>query len=294
MALTRRALALLLTTSFAFVSSGALASAGLASALPTADPVTARTAYAPIAAQPVSARTAAIAAHRVDAQSTLAKGYTYWGYYTWDAKTSSWPYSKVGANDPKSLPEDGDVYGFRWALVVGTDSRPPRVDGDFDAICGSEQAGDGDKRIAFVLDYGTQADAPDGDNPPVPRGVCATVDEDFTVQQALQTVAPVRTDDSGLICGIDEYPSAGCGEQLTDVTAPPADEQVALALPGEDETATPGNGTQPGGASAEPDGTSTDEAADDSSSTGTWTIALAVAAILALAVGGLVVSRRRG
>jgi len=256
MALTRRALAILLTTMFAFVGSGVLASAG--------------------------------------AENALAKGFTYWGYYTWDTKTSSWPYSEVGANDPKSLPKDGDVYGFRWALVVGTDSRPPRADGDFDAICGSEQARDGEKRIAFVLDYGTQTDAPDGDNAPAPRGVCATAQEDFTVQQALQTVAPVRTDDSGLICGINEYPSSGCGEQLSDVTAPPADEKVALVLPGEEETATPGNGAQPGDDPAEPDGTTTDEAADDSSSTGTWTIALAVAAILALAVGGLVVSRRRG
>ncbi len=277
MALTRRALALLLTTLFAFVGSGAVAAASAAPSIASPG-----TAYRPTAANPTGSELA------------LAKGYTFWGFYTWDAKKSSWPFSLVGANDRKSLPEDGDVYGFRWALVVGTDSRPPRADGDFDAICGSEQAGDGEKRIGFVLDYGTPADAPDGDSPPEPRGVCATVDEEFTVQQALQTVVPVRTDDSGLICGIDEYPSSGCGEELTDVTAPPADEQVTLALPG-DET-TPGEEDRtPRDSSDADDGATSDEAADeDESSTGTWTIALAVAAILALAVGGFVVSRRRG
>jgi len=282
MAFTRRALVLLLTTLFALVGSSAVASAGPASSM-----VVTGTSYGPTAANPTGS-----ALGRAD--FPVAKGYTYWGYYTWDAKKSSWPYSLVGANDRKSLPEDGDVYGFRWALVVGTDSRPPRADGDFDAICGSEQADDGEKRVGFVLDYGTQEDAPDGDNPPEPRGVCATVDEKFTVQQALQTVVPVRTDDSGRICGIDEYPSSGCGEQLTDVTAPPADKQVTLALPG-DEAPPPGEENTTPSDSSDADGATSDEAADeDDSSTGTWTIAVAVVAILALAVGGFVVSRRRG
>jgi len=211
-------------------------------------------------------------------------GYTYWGYYQWDPQTSTWAFAPVGANDTKQLPEDGDVYGFRWALVVGQDTRPPRADGDFAAICADTEAASGQKRLAFVLDYGTDDDAPEGDRPPAPRGVCATVDEGLTTQQALATVADVRTDDSGLICGIDGYPSDGCGEQVKDVQAPPADQPVDLALSGADAEAE--QAAQEGGA-ATPD-------AEESDGSGlSWPLAAAIAVAVAAGVGALVVRRNR-
>lgn len=215
---------------------------------------------------------------RVSTPVTAGKGYTFWGFYAWDAKTSTWGFSPVGANDPKQLPEDGDVYGFRWALVVGTDERLPRADGDFESICADEQAGDGEKRIAFVLDYGTTTDADESDDPPEPRGVCASVDTDFTVQQALQSVVSVRTDASGLICGIDRFPSNGCGEQLTGVQAPPADEPVTLALPSDEPD--------------QPDATTADDEPADGSG-GMVTIIVALVVVAALVVGGLVLRQRR-
>ncbi|MGI8994576.1 MAG: SCO2322 family protein [Nocardioidaceae bacterium] len=227
--------------------------------------------------------------------ASLAKGYTYWGYYTWNEKSSAWDYMQVGANDTKQLPADGDVYGFRWALVV-KDPRLPRADGDFDAICGSNKAGDGEKRIAFVLDYGSEADAEEGDQAPAPRGVCAVADEGFTAQQALQTVAAVRTGNGGLTYGIDDYPSKGCGDALPDVQESPADEPVTLALPGDEATAPARNDD-----SAASDGASSTDASDnadssdnaDDGSGGTTTVVVALLAVVVLAAGAVVLRRRR-
>lgn len=233
--------------------------------------------------------TSATAPSTQPSQPALAKGYTYWGYFTWNEKTAAWDYMQVGANDTKQLPADGDVYGFRWALVV-KDPRLPRADGDFDAICGSEQGGDKEKRIAFVLDYGSEDDAEEGDQAPPSRGVCAVVDEKFTVQQALQTVTAVRTGNGGLICGIDDYPSKGCGELLADVQEPPADEPVTLALPGAESTPSDGATASPAG-----DGSTTTTDADtaDNGSGSTTTLIVAVAVVVMLAAGAFALRRRK-
>ncbi len=316
MALSRRAVGILLLMTFASAGPGVTTSAGVsttnpvtgttsasshASPAPPNHPTQPTAAVRPAALRPAALRPAALrpaagptatvrpaGVEPVDRDIAAGKGFIYWGFYKWDDETASWAFSLVGANHPKKLPKDGDVYGFRFALIVGSDERLPRADGDFDAICGSEEAGEGEKRIAFVLDYGTQADAPDGETPPDPRGVCATAEEDFTVQQALQTVATVRTDESGLICGIDDYPAQGCGEPVTGVSAPPADQQVALDLPGDDSS------EEGGSASDEDAASSPDDSSSDGISTGTvLTLVLAGLVILTLAVGGFVLSRRR-
>ncbi|MBA3233680.1 MAG: hypothetical protein H0T17_07005 [Propionibacteriales bacterium] len=224
--------------------------------------------------------------------SAADEGYIYWGFYTWDTKASTWSFSPVGANDPKQLPEDGDVYGFRWAVVL-KEPRLPRADGDFDTICEGKQVDNGEKQLAFVLDYGADYDAEEGETPPEPRGVCAVVSDKFTVQQALQTVAPVRTDKSGLICAIDSYPSRGCGGVAPKGTEEnPADTAVELALPADEsqqpETTTT---TNPDDAEPETTGTADDDTADSSSGTLTLTVALIV--VVALVVGGLVLRQRR-
>ena len=108
-------------------------------------------------------------------------GYTYWGYYVWNTEKAAWDYMTVGANDTSKLPADGDVYGFRWALVV-QEPRLPRAEPDFEEICGeTPQPEKGEKRVGFVLDYGAEVDAPEGEAPPEPRGACALVSDDFTV-----------------------------------------------------------------------------------------------------------------
>jgi hypothetical protein len=240
----------------------------LAVALPGVTP-----SYAVSSPAPTQARSSVTAA---------VKGYVYWGYYLWNGKKSTWDYATVGANDKTAIPEDGDVLGFRWALVV-KEPRLPRADGDFDAICAGTEAGEGEKRLGFVIDYGTESDAVGSDETPQAQGVCAVVDEGFTAQQALQAEVPVRTGDGGLICGINDYPSSGCGSTVPDAEEPPSDEPVELALPG-DETS--GSGTDTNAS------TSADEDDDDSSNT--WlTVGIPVAVVVLLGVGALVMRRRQ-
>ena len=69
----------------------------------------------------------------------------------------------------EAAPADGAVEGWRYA-VAGAEPRFPRADGDFELICGSTDADAGEKRVAVVIDYGTDADSEDGSNPG--RGGC--------------------------------------------------------------------------------------------------------------------------
>lgn len=197
--------------------------------------------------------------------------YSYWGFYQWSTSKHAWQFSTVGANDKQTAESTtGSVYGFRWALVVKA-PRPPRAPGDFAAICGKAKAPAHKKRIAFVIDFGTPADSPSSQRPPKPRGLCAVVPTSATAQQALDSVTSVRTGSSALICGIDGYPSAGCGQKVTDATPPPPDGTVQLQLPSDKSTA----------------------AGDSGGSSLPWVI-VAVVVIAALGLGAWVLRARRG
>lgn len=231
----------------------------------------------------------------------LATGYTYWAYFTWNDATSTWELSPVGANDKKATAEDGKTYGFRWALHVGvTTAREPRADGDFDAICGGSASGDG-PHAAFVLDYGTSTDAVADDLPPQPRGLCAPLTNGATVQQTLQRQVDIRTSSSGLVCGIDGYPSRGCGDTVENVQKPPPDKQVELALPGDSSTGDPspgaGSDTASGSGSNDQQTSGTDSttasAESDDSSNRLLTIGIPVVVVVLLGVGALVLRRRQ-
>ena len=155
-------------------------------------------------------------------------GYRYWGYFHWEA-ADGWQFATTGPAD--YTPKDGSVEGWRFAVNVGKSARPPRTDGDFDAICAETPAQEGQKRVAVVIDYGLEEDAPKGEEPPAPRGECALVPTDATGAQVLQAVADVRIEE-GLTCGIDGYPARECGPAVKGVSVPANDEQVQLQLPG--------------------------------------------------------------
>jgi hypothetical protein len=160
--------------------------------------------------------------------------YRFWGYYQWS--DGSWAFAPTGPAETR--PTDGAVEGWRFA-VAGAEPRVPRADGDFDLICGGTEAGDGEKRVAVVIDFGTEADSADGSHPPQARGACAVVPEDATGADILTAAAgDVRLGEGGLTCGIDGYPATGCADPV-DTPAPPGpEEQVELALPAsDDETA---------------------------------------------------------
>ncbi|MGW4898262.1 SCO2322 family protein [Kitasatospora sp. NPDC004240] len=142
-----------------------------------------------------------------------AAGYRYWSFWKW--ADNAWTYQQQGPS--LYVPQDGGVDGWRFAVSPdgGQDAARPGVPGDFAAICAGTPEQAGRKRVAVVLDFGTAADAPSGENPPAQRSVCASVPPRATSGEVLATVArPLRYDTNGLLCAIAGYPRAGCGEQL--------------------------------------------------------------------------------
>ncbi|MER6820900.1 SCO2322 family protein [Streptomyces cellulosae] len=141
-----------------------------------------------------------------------AAGYRYWSF--WERDGSAWTYATVGPS--LARPADGDVQGFRFSVSEDSgDAAKPRGTADFDAVCAKTPAKDGTKRVALVIDFGTPADAPSGEQPPAGRTACAQVAEDATTAEALASVAkPLRYDSNALLCAITGYPAKGCGEQI--------------------------------------------------------------------------------
>jgi hypothetical protein len=155
-----------------------------------------------------------------------AEAFRYWGYYTSDG--DAWTFAPAGPAD--TVPADGSVEGWRFAVTGEESVRYPRAAPDVDLLCAGVQAADGDKRVGVVLDYGTGEDAPDGEAVPAARGACAVVPADATGADVLAAVAELRLGDGGFVCGIDGYPAAGCGDPV-EGEAPSGDEQpVTLEL----------------------------------------------------------------
>ncbi|MFI9598538.1 SCO2322 family protein [Streptomyces sp. NPDC004069] len=141
-----------------------------------------------------------------------ATGYRYWSF--WDRDGGKWVYATEGPSTAR--PSDGDVQGLRFAVSEDSqDASKPRGTADFEAICAKTPARKDSKRVALVLDFGVQADAPTGETPPKPRTECARVPSDATTAEALAAVAkPLRYDTNALLCAIAGYPRKGCGEQV--------------------------------------------------------------------------------
>ncbi|MET7688316.1 SCO2322 family protein [Streptomyces sp. NPDC005483] len=142
-----------------------------------------------------------------------AAGYRYWSF--WDRTGTTWTYATQGPST--AVPSDGDVQGFRFAVSEDSaDADKPRGTASFTAICGDTAVRDGRKRVALVIDFGTAADAPPGEQPPASRTECAVVPRDATAAEALAAAAkPLRYSTNALLCAIAGYPAAGCGEQVT-------------------------------------------------------------------------------
>lgn len=213
---------------------------------------------------------AMLAAVLLPAGAADAAAYRYWGYY--QLAEGSWEFAATGPADTK--PADGSVEGWRFAVGTEESTRLPRATATFEEICADTDAESGKKRVGVVIDYGRAADGEDGAEPPAPVARCASVDAAATGLEVLVAVADVRQD-AGLICGIDDYPGAGCGGEVKTVSAEAAepDTAVELDLTADTEAVTP-------------------SAEEDDSDTGTWIgIGVAVLALAAVAVAAL---RRRG
>jgi hypothetical protein len=157
----------------------------------------------------VAALAAALAS---PAPAQAEDGFKYWGYY--QLTGGEWTASKKGADS--LTPKDGAVEGWHYAITATKPDRPPRTDATFQDICGSTTAEQGHKRIAVAIDYGTAAEANDGETPPKPEAECAVVPTDATGQQVLESVAQVRVED---------------GDPVRDVQIPQDEPVVDFAMP---------------------------------------------------------------
>lgn len=162
----------------------------------------------------------------VPATHASAEAFRYWGYYT--SEGQEWTFASAGPAD--TVPADGSVEGWRFAVTGEESVRYPRAAPDVDVLCAGVEAADGEKRVGVVLDYGTDEDGPDGETVPAARGACAVVPADASGADVLAAVAELRLGDGGFVCGIDGYPATGCGDPV-EGEAPSGDEQpVTLEL----------------------------------------------------------------
>ncbi|MFE6910634.1 SCO2322 family protein [Streptomyces erythrochromogenes] len=168
------------------------------------------------------------------AAPALAAGYRYWSF--WDgAAGGQWSYATQGPS--LARPADGSVQGFRFAVSkdAAAEAAKPRAAADFEAVCGATPPAEGRKRVALVIDFGVQADAPTGEVVPqeAPRTACAQVAPEATTAEALAAVAkPLRYNSAALLCAISGYPQHGCGEQIAETGAPQASAEPSGSAPG--------------------------------------------------------------
>ena len=196
-------------------------------------------------------------------------GYRYWNYS--HLTGGAWEFAQTGPGDV--TPKDGDVEGWRYGTSTVSQGISPRADlteVTFDAVCEGAEAADGEKRVAVLVDFGTDADA-QGAEVPDPRAECAVVTQKATGQQVLESVVDVRAD-QGMTCALDGYPAKGCGDPVSDAQVPAKAQSVAFTLPA---------AAQPAADTASDDTTAAAES-DDGGSNG-WLLLGAAALVVALA-----------
>lgn len=206
-----------------------------------------------------------------------AAAYRFWGFY--QLSNGQWAFAQKGSD--QTVPADGSVDGWRFAVADESSTRLPRAVLTFEAICASTPAVSGSKRVGVVVDFGRPADAEDAATPPAPKAVCAVVPTAATSTDVLAKAGELRVE-KGLVCAVAGYPASGCGGAVKQVSAEAkaADTPVTIAAPAASASATP-NASAPADAAAQP-----------ASSTGT-TVAWVIVALVVLALVAYLVVRSR-
>lgn len=210
-----------------------------------------------------------------------AAAFRYWGFY--QLTNGAWAFAQKGSD--QTVPKDGSVDGWRFAVADEASTRFPRAVLTFDQVCGTTAAEAGKKRVGVVVDFGRPADSAGNATPPEPKAVCAVVATDATSTAVLAAAGEVRSE-KGLVCGVAGYPAKECGAPVKNVTpeAKAADQPVTIAAP----AATPAAAPSPGATDVA--GTPL-TASDSGSNVAAYVIAVLV--LLALAAYLVVRSRSR-
>lgn len=162
------------------------------------------------ATTPASAASSAPSSSGSPASDTA---YTFWSYWTGEA-SGGWIFAQTGAQS--IIPADATSQGWRFGVgETPTLTETPRAPVDFEATCSGTPSADGKKRVAVVVDSGTTAEAPSGQVPAGLVSKCASVPTKANGLQVLSSVTAVRQDANGLVCGVGNYPTSGCGEQVS-------------------------------------------------------------------------------
>jgi hypothetical protein len=209
-----------------------------------------------------------------------AAAYRYWGFY--QLSDGAWTFAQKGPD--QTVPKDGSVEGWRFAVADEASTRYPRAVLTFDQLCGTTPAQTGKKRVGLVVDFGRPADAADGATPPEPKALCAVVAADATSAVVLAAAGDVRTE-KGLVCGVDGYPTTDCGGAVKEVSpeAKAADEPVSIAAPA----------ATPSASASAPAASSTDVAVATTASSGANVTAYVIAGLVLLALVGYLLVRSR-
>ena len=163
--------------------------------------------------------------------------YRYWGYFgVQDGKLVA-----MSTGPAEATPADGSIEGYRYAAPSDfTNPNLPRADLSkvtFDAVCAATKSAAGQKRVAVLIDYGVEQDAPSGLTPPKPQALCAAVPVDANGLQVLQAVEPKLRTQTGsfgpLLCGIADYPATGCADEIAKSGTPADGAPVDFAIAGD-------------------------------------------------------------
>lgn len=146
-----------------------------------------------------------------------AAAYRYWSY--WLGADQSWSFANVGP--AFRVPADGTLEGWRFSVSGVEGNHMPSFAPDFESVCGDTASEEGRKRVAVVVDPGTSADAPEGEQPPGAWAMCVVAESRATGYDVLRAAATVRAE-RGLICGIGGFPARGCADVIADPTPTPA------------------------------------------------------------------------
>jgi hypothetical protein len=160
-------------------------------------------------------------------------GYRYWNYA--HLQGEEWTFADTGPGD--FTPEDGAVEGWRYGTSTVSQGIFPRADlGEvtFDAACEGVEAAADEKRVAVLVDFGTEADA-DGAEIPEPRAECAVVPADATGRQVLESVVDVRAQ-KDMVCALDGYPTQGCGDLVADAEVAANEGNVEFTMAAAEDT----------------------------------------------------------
>jgi hypothetical protein len=163
----------------------------------------------------------------VTAPQAQAAAYRYWGYF--QLTDGAWAFAQKGPE--QTVPKDGSVEGWRFAVADESSTRTPRVTPSFDQLCSGTTKASGQKLVGLVVDFGRPADSGDGSTPPAARGECVSVPEDATGSAVLAAAGLTLRVDKGLMCGIENWPASGCGDPVAEVPAAAKSPDASITLP---------------------------------------------------------------